>query len=426
MGILDNALAGAAKGLVDFGTMYMKEGMQERADERQLERQRILQQEQYALMEEREKRLAEFKVDLADKVREREMQRLQSAVGDVTGISGRFDAARAEYAKGGTYDDGTGNQVPIGDVSGQIDTMEKGAIAQAMGDKSTVRQAAMSIGDFDTAKAIGDEKLHNVSPGQVVIDEKGNKVFDNTDALINKLRTASELKTSEAAAKAGLKSADPIKAGETLTKLDEGARKAVNELLKDERHPYADPDDEKSKDKAKQKVVTEATALFKKSSIANGKAVSDYDAAEMALAKVTELDTANRKLVDAAKSALFDERGELKNKPLAEKLKGTGISFESPDKFAQTYRDSKLSMRHLEVFRKNPEDYMKKIDSLISQMSPQQQSVNKYAVQPDESGIVRRPGLIDRVINGKEVPKDFDPKQLHSKQSSSGKIQFNK
>lgn len=412
MGILDGAVKGALSGLADFGTAYMKEGFQERADARTLERARILQEDQYRLMEEREKSIAEFKMDLADKIRARTLDNVRAGVAQSSGIDAQFDAARDAYRNSSGYvEDKQGNRTPIDmeQTMSNVDAAEQGAIARAMRDPKAVQAGAMAAGEYDIAKGVesmtkDDNKLHNVPFGATVLDKDGKVVYDGSAELKKQL---------EADKIAARSSADPGKAQDSLTKIDKEARSTAKSLTEDERPPYSE--DEKAVDTKLRDVLGDAMSQAMTTARKRGVVVNEREIGKALKERLKSLDDVHREVIDTRAASLFNDDGQLKNAGNADRLKQAGLKTDSVDDFKRSYRDQLLTLDNLRKYREDPTAYTESMKKLVASSQPKK----AVSTGDDED---QHQGIISRVWNG--TPEGWDPGQRHSKQSSSGKIKY--
>lgn len=423
MGILDGALKGAVSGLADFGTAYMKQGFQESRDEREIEARRALQEDQYRLMEEREKNLAEFKLDMAEKVRARTLDSLRGSVAKTSGIADQFGAARDAYQNSsGYYEDENGNKVPIdmGAAMSAVGQAEQGAIDRAMTNPAAVRDGALAAGEFDIAKAVDPltkDGMHNAPFGSTVLDERTGKVVYDGSADVKE-----QIEREKIAARKGKGGIiDSEKLQESVDKLDKTARTKAKELTEDVKHPYAGMDD--IEDTKLRSVLGDAMSQTLTAAKQKGVVVNTHEVGKAMKQRLQELDKAHSAVIEARAASLFED-GVLKEESQADSIKKTGLDPSSEDAFKRSYRDQLLTMENLKKFRSDPTAYSDNLKRLMEASKPKAESEDRK-LQPDSDGVIRRQGLIDRMWNGeKEAPEDWEPGQQHSKQSASGKIKY--
>lgn len=379
-GILEGALAGAMKGMAGVGAAWMTEGFREAQAERDVEARSRLQKEQADLLEIRAKNVERFKVELAEELRQRNVGRYKEAVGQVSGLSDQFGAARQAYADPDAhYINDAGEKVMIdkGMVNSAIDKEESGAIARAMQDPKTAKAAAMTLGDFDSAKTLDpltQAKAHNVPFGSTAVDLRDGKVLHDSTA---ELKGSIEQQKIDArnAAKGG-KPVSNEKLQKEIHDLDKRANEVTKEIYDKRTHPYAEEgeDAKKAPDTAGANVLRQAIRQTGRAAMKNGQIVSDYEIAETMTAQIDKMDTLHRGLADKAASELFDEKGKPKNDKLAKEFGSAfgsaNISTKSATDFKRSFRDSLMDVGTLREFTSNPDAYQKRMSELMARIFP--------------------------------------------------------
>lgn len=388
MGILSNAMGGLGSGLEDAGKMYMAAGIQEDQQQKQFERQRILQQDQANLALERAKSLEIFKQSMADSQRKSTMADISGAANGI--IGGQFDQARAAYKDAYTIDD-AGNKVPIdqSSVNSAIDSDQAAATTAAMSDPKAVQAAALASGHFDVAKGLegmSKSDVMNVPFGGTVIDKDTGKVIYDGSAVMK-----NDLEERKIAARAAGKSATVEKLTKEQNTVIDGIHKTIKEDYGDRSDPFGEEaaNGKTPKDSQYLSTLANASATFAKFKMQRtGLPVSSYDAINEVKPLLDQYDDNVQSLAKAAANQIFDAKGRVKNETVAKEMSQQGISVADRSSFLSQYRNSMMTFNRFNDFAKNPQAGSARFEELMKSFLP------KPAAQSSQDG-----GLIGKAMN---------------------------
>lgn len=385
MGILNGIMAGVGQGLQDIGNAYIKQGFKEENDARALQSQKDLNEQQNRLLMQRQEALADFKIKMAEKLRQQQMERIR---GGVEGVVGKqFDDASSIYSSSPDVPD----DARVGALAA-ISENKQAAIDQGMSDPGILKKAAMSVGEFDVAKSLdgmNKPKLHNVGLGQTVLDDNGNVVYDGAAKLKQQMEEDKQAATL-AGKTIGKGSSSSSSSGAQIDKIYDGVRKASKDILGDLKNPYADIGDDKAKDTAlKNATIDVAARISAKQGAGSNQAVQK--ASEM----VNQYDTRLRGFIENVAGSLFSKDGKIRPEA-TDDFKKIGVDTTSKTSFMRTLRDKMLSTNDVLSYLANPEEGDKKFDGWLAKYQPAQQSSikdegldprrTKYGIIKDASG----------------------------------------
>ena len=359
MGILDGVMKGVGEGLSEFGSLYMREGFAEDAEARRLESQKVLQKQQSDLMLEREKSLANFKVEMADTLRGKMAARVEAGIAGT--VNPQFDAARDAYAKSDLSEEDKALAYSA------IEGNRKESIINGTRDPKQIQAALLQSGDYDAAKAIegvGKKSLHNANITQNVFDESGKMIYDGTSAtekLLAEGKRVAGMSGGGTGSKTSGKLVDPDERLKKTNEAEEKTAKTVAEVFSDHSHPYADPNADKDQ---KKDVPLLSIAQQAAQEVVDATRMTDRKALQMVKPVLEAYDKKVRELVDARAEAVFEGGGK-PGEDVVKELKRQGLDVSDPAAFKRALRDSYMDPKQFKKYAVKPEAGDAYFDDLI-------------------------------------------------------------